>query len=175
MSKKFAKKAIRSGDTITCYDVDRIPHECAVSDLIFRPSIYGLLIRDGKILLLPQWDGYDFPGGGLDVSKTIEEALIRKFWEETGLTVKIKTLVNCQSSFFYSKTLNKPLNAILLHYIVEWVSGELSADNFDEYEKNFSKLSEWVDLDTIDTVKFINDADSTSIIRKALATLKSAE
>ncbi|OGY91176.1 MAG: hypothetical protein A3B31_01030 [Candidatus Komeilibacteria bacterium RIFCSPLOWO2_01_FULL_53_11] len=175
MSKKFAKKAIRSGDTITCYDVDRIPHECAVSDLIFRPSIYGLLIRDGKILLLPQWDGYDFPGGGLDVHETIEEALVREFWEETGFTVRPKQLINCQSALFYSKVHRKPFNAILMHYTVTRVSGELSTDNLEPYEKNFSKLSEWVDLDTIDTVKFINDADSTSIIRKALATLKSAE
>ena len=86
MSEKISKK-------VTCHDIDGNTYEVDSKDLKFRPSIYGILIRDNKILLLPQWDGYDFPGAGLDVHETLEEGLIREFSEETGLTVKPKTLV----------------------------------------------------------------------------------
>ena len=41
------------------------------NELIFRPSVYAVIIKSGKILLSRQWDGYDFPGGGIEKGESI--------------------------------------------------------------------------------------------------------
>ena len=58
---------------ITSMDKDGGTYEVPLSDLIWRPTAYAIIIQDGKILLSPQWDGYDLPGGGIDLGETPEE------------------------------------------------------------------------------------------------------
>ncbi len=46
---------------ITCRKIDGTTVEVLASELSFRPSVYGVAIQDGKVLLSPQFgDGYDF-------------------------------------------------------------------------------------------------------------------
>ena len=51
-----------------------------------RPGAYGLVRRDGRVLLV--WDEADerwyFPGGGIEAGESPEEALAREVTEETG-------------------------------------------------------------------------------------------
>ena len=68
---------------IKCRNVHGKESDAPIDKFKFRPSVYGVLIEDDKILLSRQWDGYDFPGGGIELDETIEEALRREFIEET--------------------------------------------------------------------------------------------
>ena len=54
-----------------------------------RPTVRGIIEKDGKLALVHKRenDYYGFPGGGIDVGETYEEALIREVKEETGLIV----------------------------------------------------------------------------------------
>jgi 8-oxo-dGTP pyrophosphatase MutT (NUDIX family) len=70
---------------IICKDIKGNEYAVPVEQLSFRPSVYGIIIQEGKILLSKQWDGYDFPGGGIKLGETIEQALLREVKEETGL------------------------------------------------------------------------------------------
>jgi 8-oxo-dGTP diphosphatase len=60
-------------------------------DSFYRVSVKGLVVRDGKILLLkesPKLSGqWELPGGGLDFGEDIHEALRREVQEETGIKV----------------------------------------------------------------------------------------
>lgn len=52
-----------------------------------RLGVYGVALKEGKILLVEQEGGpykgkFDFPGGGNEFGETIEEALRREFAEE---------------------------------------------------------------------------------------------
>ncbi len=54
-----------------------------------RPSVRGVIIRNGKVCLLHSIRNgeYSFPGGGLEMGETQIEALHREVMEEAGLKV----------------------------------------------------------------------------------------
>lgn len=140
--------------------------------LTFRPSIYGILIEKNKILLSKQFDGYDFPGGGAELHETIEQTLKRKFWEETGFKVKPVKLIRVGTSFFYARLRKQYWNCPFFYFLVKKVNGKLSTINFDEYEKKYADLAEWIGLEKIGKIKFINsflgNQGSIKIIKQAL-------
>ena len=55
----------------------------------FRPSVRGLIIRDGKILMIHsrKYDYYKFPGGGMEPGESMQEALCREVSEESCFSV----------------------------------------------------------------------------------------
>ena len=54
-----------------------------------RPSVRGIVIRDGKIAMVHslKYDYYELPGGGIEQGEAQHETLIREVKEETGLTI----------------------------------------------------------------------------------------
>lgn len=58
----------------------------------YRVSVKGLIIKDGKVLLMKESatleGGYELPGGGLDFSEDIHTGLKREVEEEMGVKVK---------------------------------------------------------------------------------------
>ncbi len=153
---------------VICHDIDGKLHKVNVNKLIFRPSVYGVLIEKGKILLLKQKIGYDFPGGGMELGETLEQTLKREFFEETGLRVKKKQLLDCASSFFYSKRLKKFYHTILIYYSCRKISGYLTNKHFDAHEEKYAIVPEWVDLKKIAKIKFQNAINSVKLIKKAI-------
>ena len=55
--------------------------------LLLAHSVVVLFNEEGKVLLEKRSDDsfYDFPGGGIDLKETAEEAAKRELFEETGL------------------------------------------------------------------------------------------
>jgi ADP-ribose pyrophosphatase YjhB (NUDIX family) len=92
-------------------------HEVHVSELVWRPAAYAIIIQDGKILMSPQWgDGYDLPGGGVDIEELMTEGLIREVKEETGLDVAIDQLIATRESFFTFRRKGKHTHTIAVYY-----------------------------------------------------------
>lgn len=146
--------------------------EFDTSELSFRPSIYGVIIQHGKVLLVPQWDGYDFPGGGVDMAEPILDALKREVKEETGFDVEVDELLYVGDHLFLHPKSNKGFHAIVIYYACHVVGGSLSDEGFDEHEQEYARLAEWVDLDRIDTLKHHNSIDAVSLIHRAEKLLK---
>ena len=158
---------------VICNDLEGNKHEISADKLFFRPSVYGVIIKNNKILLSKQWDGYDFPGGGIEIYETIEEALKREVWEETGLKVEVGEVVHCETSFFKLPSgREKYCNSILMYYLCERIGGELSTDNLDKHEQEYADMPEWIELDNLEKIKFYNSTDSIEIIEKALKIMK---
>ncbi len=55
----------------------------------FRPSVRGIIIRDGKVLMIHslKYDYYKFPGGGIEPGEEMEQCLCREVAEESGFCV----------------------------------------------------------------------------------------
>jgi 8-oxo-dGTP diphosphatase len=157
---------------VICHNLSSEEFEIDADKLIFRPSVYGILIEENKILLSKQWDGYDFPGGGVDKNETLEQALEREFFEETGIKVEVGRVVHAETSFFHpshsTKYSNEYWNCPLIYFLVKRTGGEISKDNFDEDEKTYADLPEWIELDKVPKLRFVNSVDSAAIINKAI-------
>jgi 8-oxo-dGTP pyrophosphatase MutT (NUDIX family) len=156
---------------VICHNLDNEEFEVDSDKLIFRPSVYGILIESDKILLSKQWDGYDFPGGGVDKNETLEQALKREFFEETGIRVEVGRVAHAETSFFNpshsTKYKDEYWNCPLIYFAVKRTGGEISKDNFDDEEKNYADLPEWIELEKVSTIKFMNSIDSVTVINMA--------
>jgi len=116
-------------------------------------------------LLSKQWDGYDFPGGGAELDETINEALKREFWEETGFKVKSNKIVHVGTSLFRSINRKKYWNCQLFYFSVKKTGGRLSKANFDEYEKTYADMAEWIDIKKLGRIKFYNPLGNRGSIK----------
>lgn len=152
---------------ILCRDRNNNYRKVDVSQLKFRPSVYGILIEKNKILLSKQWDGYDFPGGGMNIDETIDQTLEREFKEETGIKVKRREVIACESSFFTIEFTKQSMNFILIYCLCHKTGGKLGDTKFDKYEKIYAGKPEWVEFSGINKIKFYNSVDSVKIIKKA--------
>ncbi len=94
----------------------------------------GFVVNEtGQVLLLksPRYGDWEFPGGQVEEGETISHALEREVLEETGIIVKVKSLVGIYSN------IRKP-SIVNLDFICEYVSGEPRTSNE-------SSQVEWVD------------------------------
>lgn len=83
--------------TLIAQSLDGKEYEVGADELVWRPSVYGIVIDEGKILLSPQHGiGYDLPGGGMDFGESFEDNVIREVKEETGIEVEPIRLVTIQ-------------------------------------------------------------------------------
>lgn len=108
-----------------------------------KPCASVLPIREGKVLLArrakePHKGAYDTIGGFMEADETPEQAALREAKEETGLDMKIVSLLGIYNDQYGDKG-DRTLN---LHYIAEIVGGEMQA--MDDVE-----ALEWIDIERV--------------------------
>lgn len=94
-------------------------------DYLARPTAFGLVFHDGKLacVRVDRGEGsyYDLPGGAIDGEETEEQALVREFVEETGLTVRPFARIAAAAQYF-RKSDGAPVNNIAGFWIAVRVS-----------------------------------------------------
>lgn len=118
--------------------------------LISRTGVYGITVRDGQLLVVIQKRGpytgkFDLPGGGIEFGESIEEALVREFWEEVNLTFeKMELLTNLTTTVEMPPPRVGALHQIGLIYAVSGIKDS-------EHPEVSTELMEhhWVDLEEI--------------------------
>ena len=155
---------MKAPQLVTCYDIKGNAYQVPADQLTFRPAVYGVIIQDEKILLSRQWEGYDFPGGGINLGESNQVALRREVYEETGLEVDVGRVLFANSSFFKMPEHGKNVHSIHMYYACEVTGGALSTAHFDEHEKQYAKMAEWVPIDRFSQLKFYTSADAGEIL-----------
>lgn len=124
---------------------------------ITRVAAYGLLQRNDRLLLcrLSERVGlnpgfWTLPGGGLDFGEDPEDAVVREFMEETGLTVKVNELVAIDS-LCDSIPGWLPMHSIRIIYSVHYVSGELQFEH-----EGSTDLCAWHTQSEIQTIPLVD-------------------
>lgn len=139
--------------TVTAKDVFGKTYEVEVEKLTPSVHVYGIAVQDGKALISPQFDGYDWPGGTFELGESTEETLKREFKEETGYEVEPEKLVGIYTSFFHHHKRDIDYQSFLVFYLVKIVGGEISTDGFDVDEREYAHRACWVDLDKLETMR----------------------
>jgi 8-oxo-dGTP pyrophosphatase MutT (NUDIX family) len=106
-----------------------------------------------------------FPGGGIDLGETIEEALKREVKEETGVSVKWEnSFLRPTASLLQQKSVTC---IAFLYYTCTDPVGEISAEGFDQHQREYAQPAEWMPLEEAKKLKFFNPVDSPTLIRLA--------
>lgn len=128
--------------------------------LQWRISVYGILVRDSKLLLAQSIysEKLFLPGGAMEQQEELESALEREFQEETGLLIRPKELISVKEDFFKAPR-GDSFHALKFYYFVQLVRGELM--NNDPKIKSLI----WVDKQDL---KSVNLSPQIEFIRDLL-------
>ena len=124
--------------------------------LIEKEGLYLVTRRSQKNDYMPgKWD---LPGGEVKIGETVEQALTREVFEETGLSINIERLI-----YLYSNIDQVPKRQTFQAvYSCQYVYGEVK---IDQKEHDDFQWCNWDKISSLDTIDFL-----TSLIRKAKET-----
>ncbi|MFH1089895.1 MAG: NUDIX domain-containing protein [Candidatus Uhrbacteria bacterium] len=94
-------------NTIRCKNNSGGYSEISKDKFFFRPSVYGFIIDEGKVVLMNNKSN----------GKLMETALKREILEETGLEVDVIKLLLTKENFFYFAPKDAAYHAFLFFYL----------------------------------------------------------
>ena len=132
-------------------------------DKKIRKAVRTYLIKDNKVVVInyKQRDNgyYDIPGGKIEDGETPEEASIREFKEETGITIKKQHYIGHNTIEYPDRIFEFKI------YLVDDYSGDPL-----EFEENYSM---WINVDdlykeerlfpSIEVIKYLKDGMNLKI------------
>lgn len=154
MFKEPLSKKIKNRQVIA-FDLYGKKHKRWLKNFKFRPSVYGVLIDRGRVLVQRHklLSKYGFPGGGVKIGESILEGLIREYEEESGVRVRASKLLGINEDFFTFK--GTDIHGVLIYYEVKKIggkilpngngndTGEVKFVNIDELTKKTTSRSQW--------------------------------
>jgi 8-oxo-dGTP diphosphatase len=119
--------------TVFCVSIYGNIVEVPIEKLGLRVASYGILRENNKILMVKDnWaKKWEFPGGGIKIEETVEEAAVREFEEETGLLVKTKKLIKYSDGWLYQDDKDRAFHTFRFFFEVEKMGGEIKFDGND--------------------------------------------
>ena len=132
---------------LAVYDYHNYPENGTVGK---RPSVRGIIIRDGKIAMVHslKYDYYKLPGGGINKGESHKETLIREVKEETGLIVKPATIREYGYVIRKEKGSTEDLFIQENFYYFCDTEEKRTVRKLDRYESEERFVLEWVEPET---------------------------
>lgn len=106
------------------------------ADYLHRPATFGLVFHDGKIACVRVTRDipyHDLPGGAVDGVETEEQALVREFVEEAGMTVRPIERI-AEAGQYFRKSDGQPVNNVGGFWIAEMLALDTALKVEDDHE-----------------------------------------
>lgn len=132
--------------TVECNSIKGGKISIPKEKLVFRPSVYGVIINDGKILMIRNKSNGKlfFPGGGVNLGETLLNALKREVIEETGIEIEVEKFLHFKEQFFYWDPGDEAYHSFNFFYICRPKTIELIDD--DKVDDEEAEKPRWIDL-----------------------------
>ena len=129
--------------------------------LIQRPSVYGLIIQNGKLLVAKgqYTQRYVLPGGGIEKGEAIDAALVREVKEETGIEIEVREFLHFTTDFFYYDPLDLAIHGFLFFYGCKPLTTDLKLPDYPPEEGLEAPF--WVEIERLDSAAFQSHGDLT--------------
>jgi len=116
--------------------------------LIFRPAAYGVVVHDGKVLLvrIKSSGKYWFPGGAVDLGETLEATAKREVKEETGIEVEVEKFLDFKEVFFYAEREDEIFHSFSFFYLCKPKTLNLKDGDVDD---GVAEQPQWIDIKTL--------------------------
>lgn len=139
-------------DFIGCIGMDGKTVPVPREKVSYRPSVYGVIISNGKLLLTKtrSTGKYWLPGGGIDIGETIEEALKREVHEECGIEIEVQSPLFFRERFFYYEPWQSAWQCYLFFYEATTKSFELTLN--DQHDESIDP--QWVEIQSLKSTDF---------------------
>lgn len=153
---------------VTSMDIHGNKYQVSPAELVWRPSAYGIVVREGQILLTQQHKKFMLPGGGMELGETPEQAVIREVKEETGFDVRSPQFVEIQTSFFSYEDGDKMchLQTLLMFFVCDLAGGEASIEGFDAGERLIGDMPQWFDVKKLDEINTAGTFNWREIVKR---------
>jgi mutator protein MutT len=122
--------------------------------LKFRPAAYGIIVNNGKILLLTnrRTGKLALPGGGSEPGERLEQALQREVREETGIEIQVEECLLWRERFFYYDPLDLAFHSFTFFFWCKPLILEPIAD--DQVDDEESEKPRWLAIDSLHADQF---------------------
>ena len=111
-------------------------------DYRLRATAFGLVVQDRKLacVRVDRGEGsyFDLPGGAVDGGETEDQAVVREFLEETGMTVRPLERI-AEAAQYFRKSDGEPIN----NTGGFWIAGQLALDPAAKVETDHELV--WLD------------------------------
>jgi 8-oxo-dGTP diphosphatase len=132
----------------------------------FNIRVYGILLRDGKVLLADELikgrKATKFPGGGLEYGEGIRDCLLREFREELGL--ELSEVSHFYTTDFFVASAFDDSQVISVYYLVRTASQHEVVPIEEKDARNIEALR-WVSL------KALREEDLTLVIDRHVTSM----
>ena len=131
---------------ISCMSIYGRQVEVPLNKFIFRPSVYAVLEKNRKILLVRHRRSgeYVFPGGGIEIGEPMLEALKRELLEEAGIEIEILSFFHFMEHFFYVDSQDQGYHSLMFFYKARSISN--AARSYEARPNNDPEEVIWVDM-----------------------------
>lgn len=117
----------------------------------WRVAAYAIIVHDGKLLMTQSGNGlWIFPGGGVEESETMADAIVRECLEETGYGV---TVSDSQPYYVREQQFYHTREAKFYHSVQLFYTAELKNDSPDTgamTKHDSQRTVEWISLKDVD-------------------------
>jgi len=146
-------------------------------NVIFRKAVRAIIKENNKFLMVlsNRMGDYKFPGGGLELNESDENALIREVEEETGYVVnQIRSKIIKVDEIQNDKENDEGIFHMESIYYLCTIEKEKKVQNLDKYEEELGFEAQWINLDEVLKINRIvlNNPKSSKWVEREIRVLE---